>query len=112
MSPKIVIETALVPLSRSPFTVDVGPEAGKQKVRAWGPGLSSGMVGKSSDFVVEAVGTDVGALGEHGLATRNPVGPSLLEMKTIHIRDAAMWTHDENAHLARRFPHQMGHRNV
>uniref|UniRef100_A0A8C4N1W2 Calponin-homology (CH) domain-containing protein n=1 Tax=Eptatretus burgeri TaxID=7764 RepID=A0A8C4N1W2_EPTBU len=47
----------------SPFTVDVGPEAGKQKVRAWGPGLSSGMVGKSSDFVVEAVGTDVGALG-------------------------------------------------
>ncbi|CAB1335821.1 unnamed protein product, partial [Coregonus sp. 'balchen'] len=29
---------------------------GQQKVRAWGPGLESGIVGKSADFVVEAVG--------------------------------------------------------
>lgn len=42
----------------------VSPEAGFQKVRAWGPGLKTGMVGKSADFVVEAIGTDVGTLGE------------------------------------------------
>lgn len=41
----------------------VGPEAGQQKVRAWGPGLEGGVVGKSADFVVEAVGDDVGTLG-------------------------------------------------
>lgn len=38
-------------------------EAGPQKVRAWGPGLEIGMVGKSADFVVEAIGTEVGTLG-------------------------------------------------
>lgn len=48
----------------SPFEVDVSQEAGFQKVRAWGPGLKTGMVGKSADFVVEAIGTDVGTLGE------------------------------------------------
>lgn len=48
----------------SPFEVEVGREAGVQKVRAWGPGLKTGMVGKSADFVVEAIGTDVGTLGE------------------------------------------------
>lgn len=48
----------------SPFEVEVGGEAGVQKVRAWGPGLKTGMVGKSADFVVEAIGTDVGTLGE------------------------------------------------
>lgn len=48
----------------SPFEVEVGVEAGFQKVRAWGPGLKTGMVGKSADFVVEAIGTDVGILGE------------------------------------------------
>lgn len=48
----------------SPFEVMVSPEAGFQKVRAWGPGLKTGMVGKSADFVVEAIGTDVGTLGE------------------------------------------------
>ncbi|KAG7999623.1 Filamin-C, partial [Nibea albiflora] len=46
-----------------PFEVDVSQEAGFQKVRAWGPGLKTGMVGKSADFVVEAIGTDVGTLG-------------------------------------------------
>ncbi|KAH0617219.1 hypothetical protein JD844_029068 [Phrynosoma platyrhinos] len=46
-----------------PFEVQVGPEAGTQKVRAWGPGLETGMVGKSADFVVEAIGTEVGTLG-------------------------------------------------
>lgn len=39
-------------------------EAGPQQVRAWGPGLEGGVVGKSADFVVEAVGDDVGTLGK------------------------------------------------
>ncbi|XP_054475301.1 filamin-A-like isoform X2 [Anoplopoma fimbria] len=51
------------PIPRSPFEVEVGVEAGFQKVRAWGPGLKTGMVGKSADFVVEAIGTEVGTLG-------------------------------------------------
>uniref|UniRef100_A0A670JMW4 Filamin C n=1 Tax=Podarcis muralis TaxID=64176 RepID=A0A670JMW4_PODMU len=50
-------------IPRSPFEVLVGPEAGVQKVRAWGPGLETGVVGKSADFVVEAIGTEVGTLG-------------------------------------------------
>lgn len=48
----------------SPFEVQVGEEAGPQKVRAWGPGLETGVVGRSADFVVEAIGTEVGTLGE------------------------------------------------
>ncbi|XP_024140416.1 filamin-C isoform X1 [Oryzias melastigma] len=48
---------------RSPFEVHVSEEAGPQKVRAWGPGLEAGLVGKSADFVVEAIGTEVGTLG-------------------------------------------------
>lgn len=48
----------------SPFEVKVGTECGHQKVRAWGPGLEGGVVGKSADFVVEAIGDDVGTLGE------------------------------------------------
>ncbi|CAN0094806.1 unnamed protein product, partial [Bubo scandiacus] len=47
----------------NPFEVQVAPEAGAQKVRAWGPGLEGGVVGKSADFVVEAIGTEVGTLG-------------------------------------------------
>lgn len=43
--------------------MQVSEEAGPQKVRAWGPGLETGMVGKSADFVVEAIGTEVGTLG-------------------------------------------------
>ncbi|XP_026182187.1 filamin-A-like isoform X13 [Mastacembelus armatus] len=50
-------------IPRSPFEVYVSEEAGSQKVRAWGPGLETGMVGKSADFVVEAIGTEVGTLG-------------------------------------------------
>ncbi|ELW67409.1 Filamin-C [Tupaia chinensis] len=50
-------------IPRSPFEVQVSPEAGMQKVRAWGPGLETGQVGKSADFVVEAIGTEVGTLG-------------------------------------------------
>lgn len=50
----------------SPFEVKVGTECGNQKVRAWGPGLEGGVVGKSADFVVEAIGDDVGTLGELG----------------------------------------------
>uniref|UniRef100_A0A7M4FQA1 Filamin B n=1 Tax=Crocodylus porosus TaxID=8502 RepID=A0A7M4FQA1_CROPO len=50
-------------IPKSPFDVQVGPEAGPQKVRAWGPGLREGIVGKSADFVVESIGTEVGSLG-------------------------------------------------
>ncbi|XP_075900104.1 filamin-C-like isoform X3 [Nelusetta ayraudi] len=50
-------------IPRSPFEVQVGEEAGPQKVRAWGPGLETGVVGRSADFVVEAIGTEVGTLG-------------------------------------------------
>uniref|UniRef100_A0A674E2F1 Filamin C n=1 Tax=Salmo trutta TaxID=8032 RepID=A0A674E2F1_SALTR len=46
-----------------PFEVVVSEDVGSQKVRAWGPGLETGMVGKSADFVVEAIGTEVGTLG-------------------------------------------------
>uniref|UniRef100_A0A2K5QSS3 Filamin A n=1 Tax=Cebus imitator TaxID=2715852 RepID=A0A2K5QSS3_CEBIM len=50
-------------IGRSPCEVKVGTECGNQKVRAWGPGLEGGVVGKSADFVVEAIGDDVGTLG-------------------------------------------------
>uniref|UniRef100_A0A3P9I3H5 Filamin A, alpha (actin binding protein 280) n=1 Tax=Oryzias latipes TaxID=8090 RepID=A0A3P9I3H5_ORYLA len=50
-------------IPRSPIEVKVGAEAGQQMVRAWGPGLEGGIVGKSADFVVEAVGDNVGTLG-------------------------------------------------
>uniref|UniRef100_A0A673B2V9 Filamin A, alpha (actin binding protein 280) n=1 Tax=Sphaeramia orbicularis TaxID=375764 RepID=A0A673B2V9_9TELE len=50
-------------IPRSPIEVKIGTEAGQQKVRAWGPGLEGGVVGKSADFVVEAVGDNVGTLG-------------------------------------------------
>lgn len=49
----------------SPFEVIISEDAGPQKVRAWGPGLETGMVGKSADFVVEAIGTEVGTLGKN-----------------------------------------------
>lgn len=42
----------------------VGSEAGTQQIRAWGPGLEGGIVGKPAAFVVESVGSDVGVLGE------------------------------------------------
>ncbi|XP_052465193.1 filamin-B isoform X2 [Carassius gibelio] len=48
---------------KSPFEVQVGSEAGQQKIRAWGPGLEGGVVGKSADFVAESIGTDIGVLG-------------------------------------------------
>ncbi|XP_039529536.1 filamin-B isoform X2 [Pimephales promelas] len=50
-------------IPKSPFEVLVGNEAGPQKIRAWGPGLEGGCVGKSADFVAESIGTDVGVLG-------------------------------------------------
>ncbi|XP_062316592.1 filamin-B [Osmerus eperlanus] len=50
-------------IPKSPFEVQVGAEAGPQKIRAWGPGLEGGIVGKSADFVAESIGTDVGVLG-------------------------------------------------
>uniref|UniRef100_A0A8C4V1W2 Filamin B n=1 Tax=Falco tinnunculus TaxID=100819 RepID=A0A8C4V1W2_FALTI len=50
-------------IGKAPFEVQVGHEAGPQKVRAWGPGLHEGVVGKSADFVVESIGTEAGSLG-------------------------------------------------
>ncbi|XP_057217396.1 filamin-B isoform X2 [Triplophysa rosa] len=50
-------------IPKSPFDVHVGSEAGPQKIRAWGPGLEGGVVGRSADFVAESIGTDVGVLG-------------------------------------------------
>uniref|UniRef100_U3K7V6 Filamin C n=1 Tax=Ficedula albicollis TaxID=59894 RepID=U3K7V6_FICAL len=52
-----------LPVAPSPFEVQVSPQPGAQKVRAWGPGLEGGVVGRPADFVVEAVGTEVGTLG-------------------------------------------------
>ncbi|KAL3965738.1 filamin [Sarotherodon galilaeus] len=43
----------------SPMEAKIGTEAGQQKVRAWGPGLEGGVVGKSADFVLEAVGDNL-----------------------------------------------------
>ncbi|XP_049441714.1 filamin-B isoform X1 [Epinephelus fuscoguttatus] len=50
-------------IPKSPFEVTVGREAGPQQIRAWGPGLEGGVVGKPATFVVESIGTDVGVLG-------------------------------------------------
>ncbi|XP_041945914.1 filamin-B [Alosa sapidissima] len=50
-------------IPKSPFEVQVGTAAGPQKIRAWGPGLEGGVVGRSADFVAESIGTDVGVLG-------------------------------------------------
>ncbi|KAK2861659.1 hypothetical protein Q5P01_001192 [Channa striata] len=50
-------------IPKSPFEVTVGQEAGLQQIRAWGPGLEGGVVGKPATFVVESIGTDVGVLG-------------------------------------------------
>ncbi|XP_030274937.1 filamin-B-like isoform X1 [Sparus aurata] len=50
-------------IPKSPFEVVVGREAGPQQIRAWGPGLEGGIVGKPAAFVVESIGTDVGVLG-------------------------------------------------
>uniref|UniRef100_A0A667XLF9 Filamin B n=1 Tax=Myripristis murdjan TaxID=586833 RepID=A0A667XLF9_9TELE len=50
-------------IPKSPFEVAVGSEAGPQQIRAWGPGLEGGIVGKPAAFVVESIGTDVGVLG-------------------------------------------------
>lgn len=43
-------------------------------MRAWGPGLEAGIVGKSADFVVEAVGDNVGTLGEDVRDTTDNTG--------------------------------------
>jgi len=51
--------------------VQVSEGAGPQKVRAWGPGLETGLVGRSADFVVEAIGTEVGTLGRSQRPIRN-----------------------------------------
>ncbi|XP_072296018.1 filamin-B isoform X2 [Eucyclogobius newberryi] len=50
-------------IPKSPFEVTVGAEAGPQQIRAYGPGLEGGTVGKAAAFVVESIGTDVGVLG-------------------------------------------------
>ncbi|XP_058488127.1 filamin-B isoform X1 [Solea solea] len=50
-------------IPKSPFEVSVNVEAGPQQIRAWGPGLEGGIVGKPAAFVVESIGSDVGVLG-------------------------------------------------
>ncbi|TRZ01404.1 hypothetical protein DNTS_018426 [Danionella cerebrum] len=50
------------PTAKSPFKVHVSPEAGPQKIRAWGPGLEGGTVGSPAQFMVEAIGADPGML--------------------------------------------------
>lgn len=70
-----LVALTLAPCLPSPFEVQVSPEAGMQKVRAWGPGLETGQVGKSADFVVEAIGDDVGTLGELAAGGRAWRGP-------------------------------------
>lgn len=62
----------------SPIEVKIGPEAGQQKVRAWGPGLEGGVVGKSADFVVEAVGDNVGTLGKGETANSKTHTPIII----------------------------------
>jgi len=57
----------------------VGPEAGPQTIRAWGPGLEKGIVGNSANFVVESVGTDVGVLGKRPVVCN----PSLTKHRLI-----------------------------
>lgn len=73
LTPTLTLTTVPTLPHLSPIEVKVSPEAGPQKVRAWGPGLEGGVVGKSADFVVEALGEDVGTLGECGGAAF-PVG--------------------------------------
>ncbi|XP_061582652.1 filamin-B-like isoform X1 [Cololabis saira] len=50
-------------IPKSPFEVAVGAKAGPQQIRAWGPGLEGGIVGKAAAFVVESVDADAGVLG-------------------------------------------------
>ncbi|XP_078803934.1 filamin-B isoform X3 [Oryzias latipes] len=50
-------------IPKSPFDVAVGAKAGPQQIRAWGPGLEGGIVGKAATFVVESIGPDAGVLG-------------------------------------------------
>ena len=45
-------------IPKSPFEVFIGPEAGPQGVRAYGPGLHGGMIGRSAEFVVERIGKE------------------------------------------------------
>ncbi|XP_067932451.1 filamin-A-like isoform X2 [Watersipora subatra] len=48
-------------IAKSPFKVAVGPHK-ESKIRAYGPGLEGGIVGKPADFIVETNG-ETGALG-------------------------------------------------
>ncbi|KAL6482814.1 hypothetical protein MHYP_G00076860 [Metynnis hypsauchen] len=47
-------------IPKSPFKVHVGPKAGQQKIRAWGPGLEGGTVGMPASFLIEANGVEAG----------------------------------------------------
>lgn len=62
----------------------MGPEAGQQKIRAWGPGLEGGTVGLAASFVVEATGVEAGMLGEVKI-TVNVILPSMLQIQGTHI---------------------------
>lgn len=60
----------------------VAPEAKPQQIRAWGPGLEGGVVGKPATFVVESIGADVGVLGESfiRIVLVSPSHPVLLRL--------------------------------
>lgn len=45
------------------FQVSVAKKAGKQKIRAYGPGLEGGIVKRPAAFVVETIGEEIGQLG-------------------------------------------------
>lgn len=76
----------------SPFEVHVGEEAGPQKVRAWGPGLETGVVGKSADFVVEAIGTEVGTLGRLQSGTHQGLICNWIQNVQQHLHQNAEFT--------------------
>ena len=57
----VVVNYGGQPITKSPFKVDVGP-AKQTRVRAFGPGLETGVVGFPACFTVETNG-ETGALG-------------------------------------------------
>lgn len=58
----IIVTFAGAPIQRAPFNVDIGPMK-TTKIRAYGPGLESGIVGQPCPFTVVTNG-EVGSLGK------------------------------------------------
>lgn len=68
----VMITFAGQEIPRSPFEVNVGPYK-DTKIRAYGPGLSGGVVGYPALFTVETNG-ETGALGKNFEIKRNLSG--------------------------------------